>query len=283
MAREKLTANWRTKVNPFFVLSLQFIRTIPRILRELSQGHEIGGPQLRSVLLDACDESKQLLPTGSSDHSEEGEKLATQLLNQRDNKWFADPEVRKAAAHVAARLHSAPQSLLTKGFERPHWWMMENSWEQFIRKGHIAESFLNALALLQTNMPLRDLVQQVGSGNLGLYAKLFRPKAAERYKEETTLDSILEPLKDQATKIVGTALLIKGQPPGYQLHLRMVLFFGWEFGLRDLSIPELHRFLTETHVVPDSYDPETLRKYRNRLRETIEGKSRKKNITPFPQ
>lgn len=46
------------------------------------------------------------------------------------------------------------------------------------------------------------------------------------------------------------------------LRLRMALYFGWDFGLSDLSIHELHRFLVQLDPIRDSYDPETLRKYR---------------------
>jgi hypothetical protein len=48
-----------------------------------------------------------------------------------------------------------------------------------------------------------------------------------------------------------------------------VLFFGWDFGLCDLSVPQLHAFLSQMQIIPNSYDPETLRKYRDRLAKLI--------------
>ena len=82
-------------------------------------------------------------------------------------------------------------------------------------------------------------------------------------------DSVIGPLTDEATKIVGRALLLKGEPPGHQLPLRMILYFGWDFGLSDLSIRELHAFLLQMGIIADFYDTEALRKYRDRLRKFI--------------
>jgi len=206
---------------------------------------------------------------------------------QRENKWLADPEVRKGLGQIATTIENAPKSLVRKGFGRPHWWMAQTSWAEFFQKEHVSESLLNALALLQLNVPLQDLTTRVAEGDRKLYDRLFRlnaksPKERE-VRLEKALEEVLQPLNNQATKIVGRALLLKGEPPGYQLPLRMILFFGWDFGLCDLSVRELHQFLAEMTVVPDSYDPETLRKYRNRLRRIIERTSghRLPEITEF--
>jgi len=197
-----------------------------------------------------------------------------QLVMQSENEWLAYPEVREALAKIAARIDHTPESLLRKGFASPHWWMTENSWSEFLGKGHASESLLNAVALLQLNVPLHDLTQRVADGDPHLYVKLFRIGDPD-VGSERILDTVVQPLSDQATRIVGRALLRKGEPPGYQLPLRMVLFFGWDFGLCDLSIRELHNFLVQMNIVPNFYDPETLRKYRDRLRSNIRRASRR--------
>jgi len=158
--------------------------------------------------------------------------------------------------------------------------MPQVTWTEFVEKELVSESILNALALLQLNLPLHDLTKRVAEGDSKLYEKLFRPDAKSardgEFRLEKTVEGVLQPLDDYATKIVGRALLLKGEPSGYQLPLRMMLFFGWDFGLCDLSVRELHRFLVEMNVVPISYEPETLRRYRDRLRRTIERTSRQR-------
>src|SRR5260370_25347100 len=140
-------------------------------------------------------------------------------------------------------------------------------------------SLLNVVSLLQLHMPLRDLTQRVADGDSDLYQKLFR---AESQPGDFTFDAVIRTLNDEATKIVGRALLREGEPPGHQLHLRMILYFGWDFGLSDLSIAELHAFLVRMSVIPDSYDPEALRKYRDRLRLFINTMSTKQLLDPKP-
>lgn len=276
MVRSELTVDWRAKVNPLFVLAIQFLRLIPRLVRKLAHDRPGDGAQLRTVLVEACEETILLLPVGLPEKSEVTEDLIGHLTSKGENKWLADPEVRRAVADVAARVESTPESLLRKGFERPHWWMTENSWLEFLQKEHIAEDLLNAVALLQLKTPLHDLTQRVANGDAGLYTKLFRSENKGLRDGIVGLqESVLRSLTDQATRIVGRALLLKGDPPGYQLRLRMTLFFGWDFGLRDLSIPELRAFLSQVQVIPNWYDSETLRKYRDRLRSFINRVSRR--------
>lgn len=195
-------------------------------------------------------------------------------MSQPQNKWLADPDVRKGLIEIATTIENAPESLVRKGLATPHWWMGRVKWSEFVQREQVAESLLNALALLQLNLPLHDLTRRVAGGDRKLYEKLFRSNTRSSNDREVTLEKglneVLQPLSDQATKIVGRALLLKGEPPGYQLPLRMILFFGWDFGLSDLSARELYRFLVEMTVIPSSYDPETLRKYRNRLRRIID-------------
>jgi hypothetical protein len=281
MGRDEPPADWRQKVNPIFTLAIQFLRVIPCLIRELRQSCPNPDPRIRTVLVKACKETMPLLPVALAEPPPIAQGWAEQLTIQPANKWLAYPEVREAVARIAVRLAHAPESILKKGFVRPHWWMAQNSWSEFLEKEHISESILNALALLQLNVPLHDLTRRVAEGDSTLYTKLFRLSAKNQREvdvrleeiQESVLERVLQPLKDQATKIVGRALLQRGEPPGYQLLLRMILFFGWDFGLCDLSVRELHNFLVQMKVVPNSYDPETLRKYRNRLRSIIYGAS----------
>jgi len=182
-----------------------------------------------------------------------------------ENELLSDPEVREAVIEITARVQSIPHGLLEKGLDKPHWWMTYGSWPEFLQKERIAESFLNVLALLHFKIPLHELTQRVTDGDSGVSAKLFRFEGRSPEGLYAGSQKVLENITDRATKIVGRALLFKEEPPGHQLHLRMVLFFGWDFGLSDLSTRELHAFLTEMQIIPSWYDPETLRKYRSRL------------------
>lgn len=278
MCSRELTPDWRHKVNPIFTATIQVLRVIPRIARQLAQGQLQLDTRIRTVLVNTCEETMLLLPPGPIDPQSTQNTWVEDLATQPQNKWLADPEVRKGLAQIASRIEKAPGSLIKKGLARPHWWMAQVTWTEFVQKELVSESILNALALLQLNLPLHDLTKRIAEGDSRLYEKLFRPnvKSAKdgEFRLENTVEGVLQPLGDYATKIVGRALLLKGEPPGYQLPLRMTLFFGWDFGLCDLSARELHRFLVEMNVVPISYDPETLRKYRNRLRRTIERTSR---------
>ena len=197
------------------------------------------------------------------------QEAAKLIATLGENDLLVDPIERRAVAEVGVRIQNAPPALLKKGFGKPHWWMAQSSWSEFLGKEHIVESILNAVALLQLRTPLSELTQRVADGDAHLFGKLFRFESKGLQEKGPSSERILRPLKDQATRIVGKALLLKGQPPGYHIHLRMVLFFGWDFGLCDLSVPELHAFLTQMHVIPNSYNPETLRKYRSRLLQLI--------------
>jgi hypothetical protein len=267
MRRARLTQDWSAKVNPFFVLVIHFLRVMPLILRELVQGR--ANPTRHTVLLEACKQSVPLLPPGLADALIAEQQVAELMATLGENDLLVDPIERRAVAEVGVRIQSIPPALLKKGFDTPHWWMPQNSWSEFLRKEHMVESLLNALALLQMHTPLRELTQRVASGDAELFGKLFRFEKKVLQEKGPSSERLLQPLSDQATKIVGRALLLKGQPLGYQIHLRMVLFFGWDFGLCDLSVPELHAFLSQMQIIPNSYDPETLRKYRGRLAKLI--------------
>jgi hypothetical protein len=253
------TVDWRDKINPIFVLTLQCLRLMPRVFRALADGG-LHGPQVRAVMVDGCHESLVLLPTALPQQINE----LTPLL--KENELFADPVIGSAICEVVAAVQNVPKAVLMKGFAKPHWWMTQKSWAEFLGEEDMLESMLNALALLQLKTPLRELTRRVASDS-DLYNKLFRSE--NKHPGDLVFDRLLGKLTDEATKIVGTALLLKGEPSGHELPLRMVLFFGWDFGLRDLSVRELHVFLVQMRIIRHSHDPETLRKYRNRLRKMI--------------
>jgi hypothetical protein len=277
MRRIEPPADWRGKVNPFFVLAIRYLRVIPRFIRALA----FGGPEsseARTILVEACRESLSLLPPGIPKESEAPVDFTVGLAGKEENKFLADPAVQKAVSEVAARIQNIPESLLKKGLARPHWWMTQKSWPEFLQKSHIAESILNAWSLLQLNTPLHDLTRRVANGDSDLYAKLFRSES--KLPQGSAFDSVIGPLTDEATKIVGRALLLKGDLPGHQLPLRMILYFGWDFGLSDLSIRELHAFLLQMGIIPDLYDTEALRKYRDRLRKFIRANTVSRSLPP---
>jgi len=269
--------DWRGKVNPFFALALHYLQVIPRFIRALA----LGGPEsaeARTILVEACRESLSLLPPGIPKESEAPVDFTVGLAGKEENKFLADPAVQQAVSEVAARIRNSPELLLKKGFERPHWWMTQKSWPEFLQKSHVAESMLNALSLLQLNTPLHDLTRRVANGDSDLYAKLFRSE--NKLPQGSAFDSVIGSLSDEATKIVGRALLQKGDLPGHQLPLRMILYFGWDFGLADLSIPELHAFLLQMGIIPVSYDTEALRRYRDRLRKFIRANTPSRSLPP---
>lgn len=266
MRRNEPPVDWRGKVNPSFVLAIHYLRVIPRFIRALA----LGGPEsaeARTILVEACRESLSLLPPCIPKEFEAPVDFTVGLAGKEENKFLADPAVQQAVSEVAASFRSIPESLLKKGFERPHWWMTQKSWPEFLQKSHVAESILNAWSLLQLNTPLHDLTRRVANGDSDLYAKLFRSE--NKLPQGPAFDSVIGQLTDEATKIVGRALLLKGEIPGHQLPLRMILYFGWDFGLSDLSIRELHAFLLQMGIIPASYDTEALRKYRDRMRRFI--------------
>lgn len=258
MSGKARTVDWRNRVNPLFVLAIQCSQLMPRVFRALAEGG-LHSPQARAVMVDGCRKSLRFLPAAS-------EQMNELVPVPSENEWFADPVIRSAISEVVAAIQNVPQVVLMTGFAKPHWWMTQESWAECRREADIVESILNALSLLQLKTPLREVTRRVASGESDLYNKLFQSE--NKHTGGFVPDQLLEELTDQATKIVGRALLLKGDPPGHQLRLRMVLFFGWDFGLRDLSIPELHAFLVEMQIIRDS-DPETLRRYRNRLRKLI--------------
>jgi hypothetical protein len=125
------------------------------------------------------------------------------------------------------------------------------------------------MSLLHFQISVDELTQRVADGDLNLYAKLFRFDNKELKVSSSISEKLLKNLDDRAMQVVGRALLLQGEPRGYQLPLRMVLFFGWDLGLAELSINELHAFLNEMEIIPAYYDPESLRKYRDRMRKLI--------------
>src|SRR6266478_620345 len=203
--------DWRQKVNPVFTLAILFLRLIPRLIRELKQSWPDSDPHIRTLLVKACEETMPLLPVALSEQAEATRGWVEQLALQPQNKWLVYPEVRAALVKIEARVEHTPESVLRKGFARPHWWMAQNTWSEFLEKEHVSESLLNALALLQLNLPLHDLTRRVADGDSILYAKLFRlssrnPKDLDDKLEkaqESVLEGVLQPLKDQGTKIVG--------------------------------------------------------------------------------
>jgi len=154
--------------------------------------------------------------------------------------------------------------------------MTSGSWPELFKESEWAESVLNILSLLHLSVPLPELTQRVSDGDPALHEKLFRTRRNfdDNGKSAKLLETVLRPVRDRATKIVARQLLLRGDPGGYLLSLRVVLYFGWDFGLSDLTITELHNFLVKMKLVQESYDPETLRKFRDRVRLQIEKKRR---------
>ncbi|HEU0048383.1 MAG TPA: hypothetical protein VFQ43_12355 [Nitrososphaera sp.] len=266
MRRGKSVADWRDKVNPLFALAIQFLGVMPRLIKEIAASRENASEQAHTILIEATRRSMRFLPPSSPEaglqtHHEFADLWAT--LDKND--WLRAPDVRKATVEVAGRIQNAPRALLTVGFDKPHWWMPYSSWSEVLGKERLVESLFNVLALLHFQIPLRELTQRITEGDPELSARLFGSFQDSRPAPER----LLENLSDAATRIVGRALLLKGEPPGYQLQLRMVLFFGWDFGLCNLSVKDLHTFLFQMDVVPSSYNPESLRRYRDRLRQLI--------------
>lgn len=269
MSRSKLAVDWRERVNPLFVLAIQFMRVIPLVLRQLVRDRANGEAQVWTVLVEGCEETLPLLPRGLPEKQDSTQDLIECLTREGENKWLANPEIRRVVAEIGARVQTAPEPLLKKGFDRPHWWMAQESWSEALQKERMVVSGLNALALLHFQIPLRVLKHRVASGDADLFGKLFRFDNKILQSQPTSLNNILEEISDEATKIIGNALLLRGEPARHQMGLRLVLFFGWDFGLGDLSNDQLYSFLRDIRMIPSSYDPESLRRYRNRLRRLI--------------
>lgn len=263
---------WREKVNPLFTIGVRFSQFISRLLHEIHTPGDLNR-QTAALFVEICKNSIPLLPSSLERNlnvKEDAEKLAASF----DEEFLVDPEVRRTLSELLVRLRNSPEALLGKGFEKPHWWMGHASWSEFLktepaaqslRREPFAQCMFNILSLLHFQIPLEELTQRVTEGDPKLSARLFRFDAKALQESGATSEKLLESINDRATKIVGRALLFKGEPPGYQLRLRMVLFFGWNFGLCDLSNDELYAFLNELQIIPGSYDPESLRKFRSRL------------------
>lgn len=271
--RRTETEDWRVKVNPIFTVTVLALRVISRLFRQLGQNQIRGDADIQATLLDGCEKAMSLLPSALAAPPEKTSDWVEQFIIQTDNKWLADPAVCQALSQLADKFESVPETLREKGVTRPHWWITQHSWSEFLQKPNASESLLNALALLQLQMPLRELTHRIAEGDARVCHKVFSSRN-EVFTNSSVAEKLLQPFKDDATKIVGRALLRKGDPPGYQLPLRMILFFGWDFGLRDLSIPQLYRFLVEMDIIPESYEEQTLRKFRDRLRDLIQRTSR---------
>ena len=266
MRRGELKLEWRGKVNPLFVLVIQYGRFMLRLFKELKlEDSDIRG-RAPVILAQLCKETIPLLPLGPREGPRIEEELISRLKGTGEDNWLIAPETREPLAEIMTRIRCTPEAVLRKGLDKPHWWMTQSSLPHVVQKKYFVENFLNVLAALHFKMPLRDMKQHVIRGDLHLLADLFH--FDRKVLQAPHLD-VLKDVTDEVTKILGNALLLRKDPPGHQSNLRMILFFGWDFGLRDLSNDELYAFLNEIHLVPSSYDPETLRKYRNRLRHLI--------------
>jgi hypothetical protein len=269
--------NWNTKVSPAFVIGIQFVRFISRLINDL-QANESLEDRTGSLFIEFCRETLVLLPETPPETSDV-ESLVDQFSAPTYGEGFFEaPEVRRAMAEIGARIANLPPEISARGFARPHWWMQYASWRDFLKAERVAQSFLNLLAFLHFQLPLAELTQRVADGDPKLFARLFRFETKIPAPDATS-EKFLAGLDDRAMQIVGRALLLKGEPQGYQLRLRMVLFFGWDFGIADLSNSELHSFLNDMKIIPPAYDPETLRRFRNRIRKLIEKSSSVKAAT----
>lgn len=275
MPQLETQSDWRDTVNPIFPLAIQLIQMFPRLIRSEDQ------LEAKRALIEGCEKAISRLPQWPADMTDiDMSDWQEKMGNDSESAWLADPEVSDAMARLLGRLKGFPKDVFTKHFGRPHWWMTESSWVEFLQEQAWVGSVLNIVSLLHLNVSLPELTQRVSDGDFALNTRLFRRgrNAGEDAKSSTLLETVLRPLKDRATRIVARQLLLRPDPPGYLLRLRMALYFGWDFGLSDLSIPELHRFLVQLDLIPNSYDPETLRKYRDRIRGLID-----KNRKPCPR
>ena len=259
---------WRGQVNPLLVGGIQFLRFIRSIFSELQLDQDLE-EQTARLFIESCKHTSQFLPDALPEHSriETGmDKLST---NAEDDGFFANPDVRRALTEIIARFAGTPTELLKKGFAQPHWWMPYPSWSEFFKAESAAQILLNLMSLLHFQISVDELTQRIADGDLNLYARLFRFDGKELKASSPISEKLLRNLDDRAMQVVGRALLLQGEPRGHQLRLRMVLFFGWDLGLADLSISELHTFLNEMEIIPAFYDPESLRRYRDRMRYLI--------------
>lgn len=266
--------DWREKVNPVFPLAVQLLQMLSLLLRSGDQA------EAKRLSIDACERAISLLPDGPTDMADiDMSEWQEKMANEPETCWLADPKVCDAMARLLGRLKGLPKNVFTKHFAKPHWWMTQDSWAKFLQEQGWAQGFLNILSLLHFNVPLPELTQRISDGDFVLLKKLSRVHhdgSADR-NSARILKKLLSPLGD-ATKIVGWPLLLRGNPPGHSLRLRLVLFFGWDFGLSELSIPELYDFLIQLNLIRPSYDPETLRRYRDRIRDLID-KSRNRQLS----
>lgn len=266
MHYNKRKSDWREKVNPIFPLAIHFGKALFSLFRSLGE-----------LVITACEQAIPLLPQGPSDLPDVDISCwAKRLQNEPELAWLSDEKVLRAVAKVVSRFKCVPKADLFKHFAKPHWWMMQDSWWEFLQdEGGRLESFLNVLAILHLNLPLPELTRQVPD-DPALHSKLFQNTSggtSDNRSVKILETNLVLPLKDRATKIVGRALLQRGDPPGYLLGLRMALFLGWDFGLSELSVQELHDFLVQLTIIRKYYDLENLRKYRDRLRRLIRSAS----------
>ncbi|PYP85986.1 MAG: hypothetical protein DMG65_19570 [Candidatus Angelobacter sp. Gp1-AA117] len=279
MGDELTSVQWREKINPVFVIGIQLLKFLSRLFNNLELDQDFDG-QATKFFIEFCQGSLQFLPETDPENGQIEEH--TQGLSRKlaEEGIFSNPEVCHAMAELGARGANVTPELLKMGFARPHWWMRYSSWSDLLKTERLGETFLNLWSLLHFQIPLAELTQRVTEGDHKLYAKLFRFEGNGVLEPNTFPEGILKSFDDRATQIVGRALLLRGEPQGHQLRLRMTLFFGWDFGLADLSINELHGFLTEMQIIPKFYDPETLRKFRNRMRHQIKNSSKVSLLQP---
>lgn len=268
VANKTTDGQWRGKVNPVLVGGTQLLRFIFRLINELQLDQDLEAQTTR-LFIESCKHTSQFLPDVLPEHAQIQAEMDEFSANFENDSFLANPDARRALVEIIARFASTPPDLLKKGFSQPHWWMPYLSWSEFLKREGIAQSILNLQSFLHFKISLDELTQRVTDGDLNLYAKLFRFGGKELKEPSGISEKLLKSLDDRAMQLVGRALLLQGEPRGYQLRLRMVLFFGWDLGLADLSIDELHTFLSEMEIIPASYDPESLRKYRDRMRNLI--------------
>ncbi len=267
MPRNETDRDWREKVNPIFPLIVQSMQTFPRLVRSKNE------IQRKQVLIEACERAISLLPEGPSDLTGiDMSDWQVKMASEPQTAWLADSAICDAFAKLLRKLKGIPRAAFKQGFSGRHWWMTNGSWSELLQESEWAESLLNVLSHLHLSVPLPEITQRVSDGDADLHDKLFRTRRgpSDNGTSAKLLERVLRPVRDRATKIVARQLLLRGDPVGHLLSLRVLLYFGWDFGLSDLTISEMHNFLVQLKLVRDSYDPETLRKFRDRIRSQIE-------------
>src|SRR2546430_1706461 len=95
--RRREPIDWRQKVNPIFTLAIQFLRFIPRLIRELRQSWPDSEPHIRTLLVKACEETMPLLPVSQG----------LQPAKAHENR----PESGNIAAAVSGEIESTVEAV----------------------------------------------------------------------------------------------------------------------------------------------------------------------------